>query len=295
MDRLRPRAQLGGRARGEPARVHEQRVVEQGVHRAHGEEGGRHVVQLGVERRDVRVAARLLAQARQEHVAEVVQGRRGEDEIALAPQALAGRHRQVEAAVDEIRRGEGAGDRVAVAQAQEGDGAEVPARRVAADRRHGREAKRLEAVAQEPQRRVLAVVARRRIGVLGRQAVVDAHRAQAGGVGQLDEQRVLEIGRAQRPPAAVDVQVGAHGRLLGGDHPQPQPAGAALDRDVPRAVGQEGRRREDAAALPALPARDLDGHLVRRWVGGELALELCVERPRLGEHVIGHGGHGPIL
>jgi hypothetical protein len=105
----------------------------------------------------------------------------------------------------------------------------------------------------------------------------------------------LEIGRAQRPPAAVDVQIGAHGGLLRGDHPQPQPAGAALDREVPGALGQERRRREDAAALQALATGLLDRHLVRRRVGAELALDLGVERPRLGEHVIGHGSHGPIL
>jgi hypothetical protein len=131
--------------------------------------------------------------------------------------------------------------------------------------------------------------------MLGREAVVDAHRAQAGRIGELDEQRVLEVRRAQRPPAAMDVQIGAHGRLLGRDHPQPDRARAALDREVPRAVGEERRRREDAAALEPLAAGLLDGHLVGRGVGGELALELGVERPRLGEHVIGHGGHGPIL
>ena len=62
-----------------------------------------------------------------------------------------------------------------------------------------REPERLEALAQQPQRRVLAVVGRRRIGVLGRQAVVDAHRAQAGGVGELDEQRVLEVAPRSAP------------------------------------------------------------------------------------------------
>jgi hypothetical protein len=182
-----------------------------------------------------------------------------------------------------------------IAQAQERDGAQVAARRVAADRRHGRQPQRLEAVAQEPQRRVLAVVARRRIRVLGRQAVVDADRAQSRGVGKLDEQRVLEVRRAQGPSAAVDVHVRAHGGLLGGDDPQPDRARPALDREVPRALGVQPRRREDAAALQALPASLLDRHRVRRRVGGELALELGVERPRLGEHVIGHGGHGPIL
>src|SRR5579859_114802 len=45
--------QLGLVARGQPALVHEQRVVQQRVERANGEQRRRQIVQIRVERRDV--------------------------------------------------------------------------------------------------------------------------------------------------------------------------------------------------------------------------------------------------
>ena len=43
-------------ARGDVTRVHEERIVEQAVARADGKQRGRETFQIGVERRDVRMA-----------------------------------------------------------------------------------------------------------------------------------------------------------------------------------------------------------------------------------------------
>ena len=243
------------------------------------------------------IAARLLAEPRQEHVARSSR-RIGVEriEVALAPQPLAGRHRQVEGAVDEVGGGEGAGDRVAVAQAQQGDGAQVAARRVAADRRkapgaRARRSPRAAATAPRPRSRRAPPDTGARARAGSRRSTAHSPVASASSTSSGSWRSAA----LERPAAAVDVQVRADGGLLGRDHPQPHRPRPRLDRDVPRALG----RKIGAGKMPP-PSRRcaaglLDRHLVGRRVGGELSLELGVERPRLGEHVIGHGSHGPIL
>ena len=118
-----------------------------------------------------------------------------------------GRHRQVEAAVLEHRRGERSRDPVTVAQPQQRGRGQVAARRVAADRERPAGADRVAAlVAEQPQRRRLAVVGPGGIRVLGRQPVADADHGQPGVVGQALEPSVLQVLGADHPAAAVDVQ-----------------------------------------------------------------------------------------
>ena len=61
----------------------------------------------------------------------------------------------------------------------------------------------------EPQRGRLAVVWSSRVGIFGGQAVIHADDRQPSGPGQLFEHDVALIGCAERPAAAVDVQVHA--------------------------------------------------------------------------------------
>src|SRR5581483_4884337 len=94
--------QLGASAGAPPARLHEEGVVEQRVHGAHLEEGGRHGGESGVEGGDVGVAARLRVAVAEELVGEPPDHRGGEDEVAVAPAALARGEAEVEGAVDEV-------------------------------------------------------------------------------------------------------------------------------------------------------------------------------------------------
>ena len=82
-----------------------------------------------------------------------------------------------------------------------------------------RQRKLAPAVLEQPARRVLTVVGPRRIGMLRGEAVVDADRAQPGGLRQGPERRILEVGGAERPAPAVQVQIRAR-RPLGRQHPQ---------------------------------------------------------------------------
>ena len=130
VDAARPDGELGAPAGRQPARVHEERVVEQRVERADREERRRQPGEIGVERRDVGIAAARAVG--HEEVGEPLDDRRREHEVALAPAPLAGRHREVVGAVDEVRAGERP-QPVAVAQAQQRQHREVRARRLAAD------------------------------------------------------------------------------------------------------------------------------------------------------------------
>ena len=130
-----------------------------------------------------------------------------------------------------------------VAQAQQRDDGEVRTGRVAADRQPSF------VVLEQPERSRLAVVGACGIRMLGREPVVDADRRQPGRLRELPEVRVLHVGAADRPAAAVEVQVRASrlGRL---EHAQ---------RDLARRPGNGDRARllevDRARASAPPPAR----------------------------------------
>ena len=95
--------------------------------------------------------------------------------------------------------------------------------------------------------------------MLRRQAIVDADHREARRVGGGLEARILQIGRAEHPAAAVEVQVDALRLALGLDDPQRDLAAAARDV-LPARLGQEHGRREDVAALTPLAPRHLGRH-----------------------------------
>ena len=248
---------------------------------------GRQAGEVGVERGDRRVAALLGADARQVLLAEPVDDRTREDEVAVAPRARAGRAREVEGAEDEVRRRE-ARRAAGRAQAQQRQRREVPARRLAADREAVRGAELRRAAVEQPQGGVLAVVGPRRVGMLGREAVLDARGDQACRVGELHEAHVLLVGGAQRPAAAVDVQEGAGDLPVARrDDPQAHRAVAPVDLDPAGVVGVF-RLGEDAAPLRAGLAHGADRHLPRHRQRPRALLEVGVEGAGL---VRGGGGH----
>ena len=127
--------------------------------------------------------------------------------------------------------------------------------------------------------------------MLGREAVLDAHHRHPRLLGELHEQQVLAVGRADRPAAAVDVQVRA-ARALRLDEPERDRPAAARDLDRAR-LFREDERREDAASLAARAARLLGRQRVHGRQLRERRGEQLVEGPRLCEYVVvGHGHRG---
>ncbi len=119
--RLGPHAQLGRPAGQAPARLHEQRVVEQRILRAHGEDGRRQAAQIGEQGRDVGVAALLAVAAGKELVPEPDDDRDRRARGCARPTAAGsgsatGQRRRT----GRPRPPEGVAKAVAVAQAQEG-------------------------------------------------------------------------------------------------------------------------------------------------------------------------------
>ena len=88
--------------------------------------------------------------------------------------------------------------------------------------------------------------------MLRREAVVDARDGEAGLLGEEREAHILEIGCAERPAAAVQMQVDA-ARLVRREHAHAHAVGVE-----PARLGEEHRRREDAAPLVARAPRRLD-------------------------------------
>ena len=207
--------QLRAVAGRQPARVHEERVVEQRVARADGEEGRRHSAQIGVERRDVGGAPILVV--RQKRVVEFRHVPSAKNEPFVAKRPLARRHREVVRAVDQVGRPEPR-VRVSVAHAQERHRGQMSAGRLAADGQHV-SVELLAAVLDDPERRRLAVVGRRRVRMLGGETIFDADAGQARVVHDLLEQGILLIRPPKYPSAAVDVQIDAP-RSLGRDDVQ---------------------------------------------------------------------------
>ena len=170
-----------------------------------------------------------------------------------------------------------------VAQAQQRDDGEVRAGRVAADRQSSF------VVLEQPESSGLAVVGRRGIGMLGRQPVVDADRRQPGRLRHLPEMRVLHVGAADRPAAAVEVQVCAPrlGRL---EHAQRDLAARPVDGDGARLLEVDRRGQRAAACALRLP-RHSRRQLVDFRHRRDQLLELQVEGAGLRQDLVsGHTG-----
>ncbi len=238
-------------ARRDPAGVHKERIIEEWIERADGEQGGWQPAQIGVERRNIRFAPALRWD---EQVGEPLARLGVEAEIPRSPAPHTGREGEVIQPRFEIRAEE---TRVAVPipHSQHGHRREVRTRRDAADddsicpefalRMFG-----------EPDGGGLAVVRPGWIGMLRGEAIIHADDRNIAGAGDALQHPVLLVRTPLHPPAAVDVEVdardvfrhedaqreftrrardGAHGRQVGEDqgppHPQPRLAQRARDFD----------------------------------------------------------------
>src|SRR5262249_35765958 len=160
----------GWAARGNPACVHEQAVIEKWVECADREERRRHAGEVGVERRYVGVATQF---RRDLMTDEPFHSGGAEPRIPVAPLNATRARRYLENAV----WGVGCEQRrvvVTVAQPQKRDRGEIPAGRCAADDESlGAELRR--SVLNQPERSRLAVIWPGGVGVFRRQPVIDTH------------------------------------------------------------------------------------------------------------------------
>ena len=125
-------------------------------------------------------------------------------------------------------------------------------------------------VLHEPERRRLAVVGTGRIRVLGREPIVDAHHREPALVGDALVGDVGVVRRAERPAAAVEVQVDT-ARRRRRDHADRDLAGGPRDlADTRRIDGEHGP--PDAFAALAF--------------GANLGRTPQMHRRRLGEHLL---------
>jgi len=149
---------------------------------------------------------------------------------------------------------------VTIAQAQHRDEGEMRACRFSAD---GEElgAERLLALLDQPKRRRFAVVGSGGVWVFGGQPI--AHRD----AGKTESGEALEIGIllvrcAQGPTAAVDMKVDAAG-VIGGNYPQGDGPGGAVNLDGLRPVRfRQRRKRAEAFAAALAQILDREGPLV---------------------------------
>ena len=146
-----------------PAGGHEERVVEQQIPRADREQGRRQTLQIGIERRDGRDRAGRDPARRN---CPRRSARRGVLRISCSSPQLADARRQGEvvAAGEEVRAPERV-EAVPVAQAQERQGREMGAGRLAADEQ-ARGAEAALRLPDQPQGRRLAIVGAGRIRML---------------------------------------------------------------------------------------------------------------------------------
>src|SRR3954452_4260603 len=125
--------------------------------------------------------------------------------------------------------------------------------------------------------------------MLGSQAVLEAWGDEFRLAGDARELEIVQVGRADRPAAAVDVQVDATRFARRLDHAQTYASTARRHVDPPRLVEEHGRR-EDAASLVARAARDLGSLALDRGDRPQQRAELLVEGERLLAQV-GPGDH----
>ena len=116
-----------------PARRHEERVVEQRVCSADGEERRRKTGQVGVQRRHGRVTTILEAHVAEVEIAERLHVRTSQDQRLVVRAARARRPGQVVDAIDEVGSEEPVRSPDVVANAEQGRRGEARACRLAAD------------------------------------------------------------------------------------------------------------------------------------------------------------------
>src|SRR5579884_3369045 len=148
---------------------------------------------------------------------------------------------------------------------------------VAADREPRGGPKRLGSPFEQPYSGLLAVVGPGGIWILGREPKIDAYRAEAGRGGELGERGVLEVGGADRPATAVQVQEDANRRLLRIDHPQPDRPRPAGDLEISGLRQEDRRGRERAFAGTAPASRLRRPQLLDRRLASEGPLERAIE------------------
>ena len=140
-----------------------------------------------------------------------------------------------------------------VAHAQERHGGKMSARAFAADG-HDVGAEFRFGVFGKPDGGAFAIVPARGPGAFRRKAIFDADADLTRPVGNALQQRVLLVGRAQHPAAAMDMKIDALGRALGRrDHAQRNlVACLAVDFDDARPVRLRRQRKGAFAPRPGI-------------------------------------------
>ena len=140
----------------------------------------------------------------------------------------------------------------------------------------------LRPLAHEPQRRRLAIVGRARIRIFRGKAVFHRHATEADDVGDALQQGIVLIRRADRPAAAMDVEIDPT-RILRSDDAQLHRTGRP--RNCHRLGARRFRRSRKCTDPCDAPGADfLDRHAGR--LGIEPAHDLVVDRAGFG----GNGG-----
>ena len=109
-------------------------------------------------------------------------------------------------------------------------------------------------VSKQPQRCGLAVIRGRRIGVLGREPVLDADNRQACLPSEPFQAEVLHVAAAEGPATAVNMEEGAPRRRVRPDDPQRNRRGAPVDLDRAGFVEEHRSGIDEAALAPCAPA-----------------------------------------
>ena len=228
---------------GHPSGGHKEGVIQKQVAGSYGEERGRQALQIRIERRDGRVAPVEIGAA--EIVREDLDAGSVQNERLVAPIGRTWGQAYIVAAGEEVGAPEGI-EAVPVAQAQQGQGREMGAGRLAADEQ-ARGAEAAFRLTDQPEGRRLAIVGTCRERMLGGKPVLHRHHRQSAPLRQPVEPGILLVGGADGPAAAMDVEIGAPWVRSGNDPQRKRPARAIDGDDIGPAA--QGHEREGSKAL----------------------------------------------
>ena len=235
--------ELGDPAGSEPARRHEQRIVEQQVARADQKSAGGMPARFA-KSGDTSASWRSWMPCGTKKLQKAVTPAVFSTNFSEVHCRTLGDSVEVEAAIVQDRAAERR-QLVPVAQAQQRHGGEMRAGQLAADGKL-RCAEALDALTHHPECGGLAVVRPGRIGMLRREPVLHRDAGDVGAVRDALEQRIVQLRRAERPSAAMDMEEDA-ARRFRRDDAQVDRSGPAVDRD---GLGAFGLGRSGKAPSP---------------------------------------------